>query len=60
GLESRIGSIAPGRDADLFIVEGNPAKDISDIEKVLVVFKDGVGFDSRKLIDSVRGRYGRY
>ena len=59
-LASRIGSIAPGKDADLFIVGGNPAVDISDIEKVIVVFKDGVGYDSPKLIESVRGRYGRY
>jgi len=60
GLANRIGTIAPGKDADLFIVVGNPARDIADIEKVKVVFKDGVGYDSAKLLDSVRGRYGRY
>lgn len=60
GLADRIGSIAPGKDADLILVAGNPAHDIADIEKVLLVFKDGVGFDSAKLIDSVRSRYGRY
>ena len=60
GLANRIGTIAPGKDADLFIVGGNPAANIADIEKVMVVFKDGVGYDSGKLIDSVRGRYGRY
>lgn len=60
GLADRIGTIAAGKNADLFIVRGNPAQAISDIEKVIVVFKDGVGYDSAKLIDSVRGRYGRY
>lgn len=60
GLSDRIGSIEPGKDADLFIVEGNPAANITDIENVILVFKDGVGFDSRKLLNSVRGRYGRY
>jgi len=60
GLANRIGTITPGKDADLFIVVGNPARDIADIEKVKVVFKDGVGYDSAKLLDSVRGRYGRY
>ena len=60
GLADRIGTIAPGKEADLFIVGGNPAANIADVEKVILVFKDGVGFDSRKLIDSVRGRYGRY
>ena len=60
GLANRIGSIAPGKDADLFIVKGNPATNINDVENVIVVFKDGVGYDSAKLIDSVRGRYGEY
>ena len=60
GLSSRIGSIAAGKDADLFIVSGNPSVNIADIEKVIVVFKDGVGYDSKKLLESVRGRYGRY
>jgi len=60
GLADRIGSIAPGKDADLFIVKGNPAADINDIENVILVFKDGVGYDSAKLIKSVRGRFGEY
>ena len=60
GLQDRIGSIAAGKDADLFIVKGNPAQAIGDIENVIVVFKDGVGYDSAKLLDSVKGRYGEY
>jgi len=60
GLADRIGSIAPGKNADLFIVKGNPAANIADIENVIVVFKDGVGYESRKLLDSVKGRYGQY
>jgi len=38
--------------------EGDPARTIADIERVEVVFKDGVGYDSRKLIESVRGQVG--
>jgi imidazolonepropionase-like amidohydrolase len=60
GLADRIGSIAPGKDADLVVVRGNPAADIHDVEKVETVFKDGVGYDSAKLLDSVEGRYGEY
>ncbi|MEA3080557.1 MAG: hypothetical protein QOD54_225 [Sphingomonadales bacterium] len=60
GLADSIGSIAPGKNADLVVVRGNPARSIGDVEKVETVFKDGVGFDSAKLIDSVRGRYGQY
>jgi imidazolonepropionase-like amidohydrolase len=60
GKENQIGSIAVGKDADLVIIKGNAAAQISDIENVEIVFKDGVGYDSQKLIDSVRGRYGQY
>jgi imidazolonepropionase-like amidohydrolase len=60
GLADRIGSIAPGKNADLIIVRGNPAANINDVERVDIVFKDGVGFDSAKLIESVKGRYGQY
>lgn len=60
GLADRIGSIAAGKDADLFIVKGNPAANINDVENVIVVFKDGVGYDSAKLLRSVKGRFGEY
>jgi hypothetical protein len=60
GLANRIGTIAPGKNADLFIVKGNPAANINDVENVIVVFKDGVGYDSAKLIQSVKGRFGQY
>lgn len=60
GREREIGSIAAGKNADLVVVKGDPSKQISDIENVDIVFKDGVGYDSKKLMDSVRGRYGEY
>jgi imidazolonepropionase-like amidohydrolase len=60
GLADRIGSIAAGKNADLFIVKGNPATTIAEIENVILVFKDGVGYDSEKLLRSVKGRYGQY
>ena len=60
GLAGSIGSIAPGKNADLLIVKGNPATSIADLENVVLVFKDGVGYDSAKLLGSVKGRYGQY
>lgn len=60
GRQSEIGSIAPGKNADLVVIKGNPASKIEDVEKVEIVFKDGVGYDSAKLFESVRGRYGQY
>ncbi len=58
GEDSRIGSIAVGKQADLMVVKGNPAASIADIEKVEIVFKDGVGYDTEKLIQSVQGLVG--
>jgi imidazolonepropionase-like amidohydrolase len=58
GLDRKIGSIAPGKQADLVVVTGDPEDRLSDIEKVEVVFKNGIGYDSRRLRDSVRGLVG--
>jgi hypothetical protein len=53
-----LGSIGVGKQADLMVVKGNPAQNIADIEKVEIVFKDSVGFDSEKLIQPVQGLVG--
>jgi imidazolonepropionase-like amidohydrolase len=58
GVLDRIGTIAPGKQADLVVIKGDPSQKIEDIENVETVFKDGVGYDSAKLIDSVRGTVG--
>ena len=58
GRDDRIGTLAPGKQADLVLIKGDPSKNIDDIEKIEIVFKSGVGFDSEKLIDSVRGQVG--
>jgi imidazolonepropionase-like amidohydrolase len=60
GKEKQIGSLAVGKNADLVVLKGDPSKQISDIENVEIVFKDGIGYDSQKLLDSVKGRYGQY
>ncbi len=56
--EDQIGTLAPGKRADLMVVRGDPSSKISDIEDVDIVFKDGVGYDPTKLIGSVRGLVG--
>jgi predicted amidohydrolase YtcJ len=58
GEDSRIGTLATGKQADIVIVRGNPAASIRDIRNVQLVFKDGVGYDPAKLIESVRGFVG--
>jgi enamidase len=58
GRDARIGSILPGKQADLVVINGDPSKTITDVRKVEIVFKQGVGFDSPKLIASVAGKVG--
>ncbi|MGI4828122.1 MAG: amidohydrolase family protein [Janthinobacterium lividum] len=60
GRADRIGTIMEGKNADLVVVRGDPSMKISDIENTEIVFKDGVGYDSQKLLDSAKGRYGQY
>jgi Amidohydrolase family len=56
--QDRIGTIETGKQADLVLIKGDPSKNIDDIEKIETVFKSGIGYDSEKLIDSVRGQVG--
>ena len=58
GRDARIGTIAPGKQADLVVIAGDPSAAIADIRRVDTVFKRGVGFDPAKLINSVRGQVG--
>jgi hypothetical protein len=58
GRLDRIGTIEPGKQADLVVVKGDPSRRIEDLENMVTVFKDGLGYDSARLIDSVRGHVG--
>ncbi len=44
-----LGSIAPGKLADLAIVDGDPSSNISDIRRVRTVIKDGMRYESAEL-----------
>jgi len=58
GRDARIGSIAAGKQADLVVVLGDPTKTIADVRRVETVFREGVGYDPQKLVDSVKGQVG--
>jgi len=58
GELDRTGTLAMGKAADIVAIHGDPSADIKDIEKVEIVFKDGVGYDSARLIESARGLVG--
>lgn len=58
GVDDQLGSITPGKRADLVVIKGNPIAAPSEIRNVTIVFKEGVGYDSPKLLASVKGLVG--
>jgi enamidase len=58
GRSDHIGSIEPGKRADLIVVTGDLSEDVTRIRDMETVFKAGVGYDSARLFDSVRGTVG--
>ena len=58
GVDDRLGSIEPGKLADIFIVRGNPLHDIKVARDISLVIKDGVVYDSAELLQSAEGKIG--
>jgi imidazolonepropionase-like amidohydrolase len=59
GQFDRLGSVTAGKIADLVVINGDPVTNAADIKKVTIVFKDGVGYDSAKLIEAVKATVGQ-
>jgi len=58
GRDKEIGSIAEGKRADLVLIDGDIQKDIHAVRHTEIVFKNGTGFDSKKIFESVKGMVG--
>jgi len=58
GREKEIGTIEAGKQADLILINGDPERDIQQVRRMEIVFKNGVGFDSAKLFESMKGKVG--
>jgi imidazolonepropionase-like amidohydrolase len=58
GASDKFGSIERGKSADLVVLDGDLASDPTVIHKVTTVFKEGVGYDSAKLINDCKGHLG--
>lgn len=49
GLEKDLGTLAPGKLADLILVDGDPTTRIGDLRRVVLTVKDGVLLDPARL-----------
>ncbi|MFY0626018.1 MAG: amidohydrolase family protein [Reichenbachiella sp.] len=58
GVFDKKGSIEAGKNADFVIIDADLRKDVSNIRKMETVFKDGIGYDSQQLFESVKGQVG--
>jgi imidazolonepropionase-like amidohydrolase len=53
-----LGSLEPGKLADLFVVRGNPLNDITNTRNVELVVKSGRLYDPANILESARRRIG--
>ena len=58
GVDDELGSIEPGKIADMVLLSGDFNGDPAIIKNTVIVFKDGVGYEARTLLEEVRGRVG--
>ncbi len=57
-MEKKIGSLEVNKQADFIIMDEDISKDISAIRSLKIVFKNGVGYDSKKLFKAAEGYVG--
>ncbi|MDW3646964.1 MAG: amidohydrolase family protein [Bacteroidia bacterium] len=53
GKKEELGSIEEGKMADMFLIDGNPLENISDIRKVVLTIKDGLIYKPDQLYKSI-------
>jgi hypothetical protein len=58
GFDKIVGTIQPNMQADLVIIAGDPVRTPSEIRNTETVFRRGIGFDSAKLRESIKGQVG--
>ncbi|MEZ5708691.1 MAG: amidohydrolase family protein [Blastomonas sp.] len=59
GLDSDIGSLEPGKLADLVIIDGDPLADIRDSDKISHVMLNGRLYDAATMNEQVTGTHAR-
>ena len=60
GRDKETGTIEVGKKADLVLINGDPINNIKSVRNTETVFKNGIGYDSKKLFESVKGKVGFY
>jgi enamidase len=58
GRDKDIGSLSVGKRADIVVIDGDPVKDVTAVEHMPLVFKNGVGYDTAAIFKSMQGQVG--
>ena len=58
GREKEIGTLEAGKRADVLVIDGDPSRDIAALEKMPLVFKAGVGYDTAKIFAAMKETVG--
>ncbi len=54
GIDDAVGTLTPGKQADLVVINGDLEAQPETIRNVAVVFRQGVGYDPARLLKSVK------
>jgi imidazolonepropionase-like amidohydrolase len=57
GIDDQVGTVQPGKVADLVVVQGD-LEQLESLKSTRYVFREGVGWDSAKMFASVKGLVG--
>lgn len=57
-MDEDLGTIEPGKIADLVVLRGNPLEDIRNTRNVRTVFIEGVAHDAQALLATAKGKIG--
>jgi enamidase len=60
GRDRDVGSIQPGKRADLILIDGDPVRDPAALDRMPFVFKAGVGYRTQAIFDALKGTVGLY
>ncbi len=58
GRDKDVGSLEVGKRADLVVIDGDPSKDPMALERMPLVFKSGVGYDTAKILTAMKETVG--
>lgn len=58
GRDKDIGSLAVGKRADIVVIDGDPVQNVTAVEHMPLVFKNGIGYDTGAIFKSMQGQIG--